>query len=61
MDFAGVVVAAGSGSRAGAGSAKQWRALGGRPVLRWSVEALLDAGAAEVVVVIPAGDRAPSP
>ncbi len=55
MDFAGVVVAAGSGSRAGAGSAKQWRALGGRPVLRWSVEALLDAGAAEVVVVIPAG------
>jgi 2-C-methyl-D-erythritol 4-phosphate cytidylyltransferase/2-C-methyl-D-erythritol 2,4-cyclodiphosphate synthase len=58
MDFAGVVVAAGSGSRAGAGTAKQWRALGGRPVLRWSVEALLDAGAAEVVVVIPAGAEA---
>ena len=58
MEFAGVVVAAGSGSRAGAGAAKQWRALGGRPVLRWSVEALLDAGAAEVVVVIPAGTDA---
>ncbi len=55
MEFAGVVVAAGSGSRAGAGAAKQWRSLAGRPVLRWSVEALLDAGAAEVVVVIPAG------
>jgi 2-C-methyl-D-erythritol 4-phosphate cytidylyltransferase/2-C-methyl-D-erythritol 2,4-cyclodiphosphate synthase len=58
MDFAGVVVAAGSGSRAGAGTAKQWRALAGRPVLRWSVEALLHAGAAEVVVVIPAGTDA---
>ena len=58
MEFAGVVVAAGSGSRAGAGAAKQWRMLGGRPVLRWSVEALLDAGAAEVVVVIPAGTDA---
>lgn len=58
MEFAGVVVAAGSGSRAGAGAAKQWRTLGGRPVLRWSVEALLEAGAAEVVVVIPAGAEA---
>lgn len=58
MEFAGIVVAAGSGSRAGGD--KQWRALGGRPVLRWSVEALLDAGAAEVVVVLAPGaeDRA---
>lgn len=51
--FAAVVVAAGSGSRAG--GAKQWRPLGGRPVIRWSVEALLEAGASEVVVVIPPG------
>lgn len=56
MRFAGVVVAAGSGSRAG--GAKQWRLLGGKPVVRWSVEALLDAGAAEVVVVIPDGAAA---
>lgn len=49
--FAAVVVAAGSGSRAG--GAKQWRPLGGRPVIRWSVEALIDAGADEVVVVVP--------
>ena len=51
--FVAVVVAAGSGSRAG--GAKQWRLLGGRPVIRWSVEALLEAEAGEVVVVVPAG------
>jgi len=56
MTFGSVVVAAGTGSRAG--GAKQWRRLGGRPVVRWSVEALLDAGASQVVVVIPAGDEA---
>lgn len=51
--FAAVVVAAGSGSRAGGG--KQWRDLGGKPVLRWSVEALLAAGAEEVAVVVSDG------
>jgi 2-C-methyl-D-erythritol 4-phosphate cytidylyltransferase/2-C-methyl-D-erythritol 2,4-cyclodiphosphate synthase len=50
MTFASVVVAAGSGSRAGGD--KQWRTLGGKPVVRWSVEALLEAGAAPVVVVV---------
>jgi 2-C-methyl-D-erythritol 4-phosphate cytidylyltransferase/2-C-methyl-D-erythritol 2,4-cyclodiphosphate synthase len=45
-------VAAGAGSRAGPGQPKAWRSLGGRPVVRWSVEALLNAGAAEVVVVV---------
>ena len=54
--FAAIVVAAGSGSRAG--GAKQWRMLGGKPVMRWSVEALLDAGAADVVVVVAAGAEA---
>lgn len=54
--FDAVVVAAGSGSRAG--GAKQWRPLAGKPVARWSVEALLNAGARRVVVVIPAGDEA---
>ena len=54
--FAAVVVAAGSGSRAG--GAKQWRRLGGKPVIRWSVEALLEAGAEEVVVVIADGAEA---
>ncbi|RZJ97591.1 MAG: bifunctional 2-C-methyl-D-erythritol 4-phosphate cytidylyltransferase/2-C-methyl-D-erythritol 2,4-cyclodiphosphate synthase [Brevundimonas sp.] len=51
--FAAVVVAAGSGSRAG--FAKQWRSLGGKPVVRWSVEALLNAGAQDVVVVVTPG------
>lgn len=52
MDFSAIVVAAGSGSRAGGG--KQWRLLGGRPLIRWSAAALLEAGATEVVVVVPA-------
>ena len=58
MSFSGIIVAAGSGSRAGGD--KQWRALGGKPVLRWSAEALLNAGADELVVVVAAGaeDRA---
>jgi 2-C-methyl-D-erythritol 4-phosphate cytidylyltransferase/2-C-methyl-D-erythritol 2,4-cyclodiphosphate synthase len=60
MDFSAIIVAAGAGSRAGSGEAKQWRALAGRPVARWSAEALLAAGAAEIVVVIGVGqdDRA---
>ncbi|MBD7940466.1 bifunctional 2-C-methyl-D-erythritol 4-phosphate cytidylyltransferase/2-C-methyl-D-erythritol 2,4-cyclodiphosphate synthase [Brevundimonas guildfordensis] len=56
MGFSAIVVAAGSGSRAG--GAKQWRVVAGRPVIAWSVEALLKAGAREVVVVI-AADAAP--
>ena len=54
--FAAIVVAAGSGSRAG--GAKQWRTLGGKSVVRWSVEALLKAGAEDVVVVIAPGSEA---
>ena len=53
MSFSAIIVAAGTGSRAG--EAKQWRTLGGRPVLRWSVEALLSAGASELVVVVAPG------
>lgn len=54
--FAAIVVASGSGSRAG--GAKQWRRLGGKPVIRWSVEALLAAGSEDLVVVIPQGAEA---
>lgn len=56
MEFSAIVVAAGDGVRAGPGGPKTWRVLGGRPILRWSVEALLAAGAQEVVVVV-APDR----
>jgi len=57
MQFAAVIVAAGSGSRAG-GAAKQWRPLHGRAVVRWSVDAFKAAGASPVVVVIGAGHEA---
>jgi 2-C-methyl-D-erythritol 4-phosphate cytidylyltransferase / 2-C-methyl-D-erythritol 2,4-cyclodiphosphate synthase len=50
MRFQAVVVAAGSGSRAGV--EKPWVELAGAAVLRWSVRALLDAGAGDVVVVV---------
>ena len=50
MNFSSIVVAAGSGSRAG--GAKQWRTVAGQPVIRWSVEALLKAGSAPVVIVV---------
>jgi 2-C-methyl-D-erythritol 4-phosphate cytidylyltransferase/2-C-methyl-D-erythritol 2,4-cyclodiphosphate synthase len=51
MTFSAVIVAAGSGTRAGPGQAKQWRDLAGKPVLRWSVEALLASGAADLAIV----------
>lgn len=56
MDFAAIIVAAGSGSRAG-GAPKQWRLLNGRPVVRWSVDAFRQAGAGRIVVVVPVGQR----
>jgi 2-C-methyl-D-erythritol 4-phosphate cytidylyltransferase/2-C-methyl-D-erythritol 2,4-cyclodiphosphate synthase len=56
MEFAAVIVAAGRGVRAG--GAKQWRDLGGKAVARWSLEALLDAGARHVAVVVTPGDEA---
>jgi len=58
MTFSAVVVAAGSGQRAGPGGAKQWRRLAGKAIVRWSVEAFLAAGARRIVVVVPPGDEA---
>ena len=55
MDFAAIIVAAGRGTRAG--GAKQWRDLAGRAVARWSLEALLSAGARHVAVVVTPGDE----
>jgi 2-C-methyl-D-erythritol 4-phosphate cytidylyltransferase/2-C-methyl-D-erythritol 2,4-cyclodiphosphate synthase len=57
MGFSAVIVAAGVGARAGPGAAKQWRMLAGRPVVRWSAEALLGAGADELVVVVADGQQ----
>lgn len=57
MQIASIIVAAGAGARAGDGPPKQWRTLGGKPVLRWSAEALLAAGVTPLVVVVAAGDE----
>ncbi|MGH6993744.1 MAG: NTP transferase domain-containing protein, partial [Caulobacteraceae bacterium] len=59
MDFCAVIVAAGAGVRAGGATAKQWRRLAGKPLVRWSVEALLAAGAQPLVVVAPPGEDEP--
>jgi 2-C-methyl-D-erythritol 4-phosphate cytidylyltransferase/2-C-methyl-D-erythritol 2,4-cyclodiphosphate synthase len=56
MDFAAIIVAAGRGARAG--GAKQWRDLAGKPLARWSLEALLAAGARQAAVVVAPGDQA---
>lgn len=57
MTFSAVIVAAGSGTRAGPGQAKQWRALAGKAVLRWSAEALLNGGAQKLVIVADSDAR----
>ncbi|MBI0474852.1 bifunctional 2-C-methyl-D-erythritol 4-phosphate cytidylyltransferase/2-C-methyl-D-erythritol 2,4-cyclodiphosphate synthase [Sphingomonas sp. MA1305] len=54
-----LIVAAGSGSRAGGAVPKQYAPLGGKPLLRWAYEAFARHPAiAEVVVVIAAGAEA---
>jgi 2-C-methyl-D-erythritol 4-phosphate cytidylyltransferase/2-C-methyl-D-erythritol 2,4-cyclodiphosphate synthase len=52
--FAAVVVAAGKGLRVGGDIPKQFRLWRGKPLMRHSVETLLEAGAAPLVVVIAA-------
>ena len=52
--FAAIVVAAGKGLRAGHDIPKQFVVWRGKPVLRHSVETLLQAGAAPVVIAVPA-------
>jgi len=56
--WSAIVVAAGQGLRAGQPVPKQFARWRGKPVVRHSVEALADAGAGVIVVVIPAGAEA---
>ncbi|MFD2175432.1 bifunctional 2-C-methyl-D-erythritol 4-phosphate cytidylyltransferase/2-C-methyl-D-erythritol 2,4-cyclodiphosphate synthase [Rhodobacter lacus] len=56
MSVAGIIVAAGRGTRAGAGVPKQWRLLAGRPVLAQTVEAFRALG--RVIVVLHPDDMA---
>lgn len=61
-DVGVVLVAAGSGTRAGGGVPKQFRPLGGRPVLLWSLQTFLEHPAvAHVAVALPAAVQAAPP
>ncbi len=58
MTVTALIVAAGKGERLGGGVPKQYRMLGGKPVLRWAVESLTRHPAVkEMRVVIGAGQR----
>lgn len=53
-----IIVAAGSGSRLGGADAKQFQTLGGKPMLLWSVEAMLRCNKiATTIVVAPPGQE----
>ena len=54
MRIAAILVAAGSGSRFGAGQPKQYAVIGGKPVVRWAAERLLPF----VANLQPVGERA---
>lgn len=56
MQIGAIIVAAGRGTRAGGGLAKQWRMLAGRPVLAHALEAFRAAGLAPVVLVLHPND-----
>ncbi|HEX9947749.1 MAG TPA: bifunctional 2-C-methyl-D-erythritol 4-phosphate cytidylyltransferase/2-C-methyl-D-erythritol 2,4-cyclodiphosphate synthase [Allosphingosinicella sp.] len=56
--IAALLVAAGSGSRAGGGLPKQYRILGGKPLLVHAIEGLRRGGIADIRVVIGAGQEA---
>jgi 2-C-methyl-D-erythritol 4-phosphate cytidylyltransferase / 2-C-methyl-D-erythritol 2,4-cyclodiphosphate synthase len=58
MTVTALIVAAGKGERAGGGVPKQFRLLGGKPMLRWAVEALIRHPAVqETRVVIGKGQQ----
>ena len=58
MHAVGIVAAAGSGLRLGAELPKALVPLGGRPLVCWAVESLRDGGVTDVVVTVPADQRA---
>ena len=51
MNVAAILAAGGRGERAA--TLKQFQALGGRPLVRWSLDVLLEAGCDPIVVVAP--------
>ena len=58
MTVTALIVAAGKGERLGGGVPKQYRLLGGKPVLRWAVESLIGHPAVQSTrVVIGSGQQ----
>lgn len=55
---AALIVAAGRGHRSGGGVPKQYRAVGGRPLLGWAIDSLAGAGISDIRVVINPEDAA---
>ncbi|MEO6433892.1 MAG: bifunctional 2-C-methyl-D-erythritol 4-phosphate cytidylyltransferase/2-C-methyl-D-erythritol 2,4-cyclodiphosphate synthase [Sphingomicrobium sp.] len=61
MSVTAIIVAAGKGERLGGDVPKQFRLLGGKPVLRWAAEALADHPAVTGLrIVIGDGQEAPA-
>jgi 2-C-methyl-D-erythritol 4-phosphate cytidylyltransferase/2-C-methyl-D-erythritol 2,4-cyclodiphosphate synthase len=59
MTTTALIVAAGRGQRAGGGVPKQFRLIGGKPVLRWAVESLIRHPAVQSTrIVIAEGQQA---
>ena len=57
MTVTALIVAAGKGERLGGGVPKQYRLLGGKPVLRWAVEAIVRHPAINVTRVVIGGGQ----
>ena len=57
MTTTALIVAAGSGTRVGGDMPKQFRQLGGKPVLRWAVESLIHHPALQMVRVVVGQDQ----
>lgn len=57
MTTSALIVAAGKGERLGGGIPKQFRLLGGKPILRWAVESLINHPAVRAVRVVVGEDQ----
>ena len=57
MTTTALIVAAGKGERLGGGVPKQYRILGGKPVLRWAVESLIRHPAVQSTRVVIGNDQ----
>jgi 2-C-methyl-D-erythritol 4-phosphate cytidylyltransferase/2-C-methyl-D-erythritol 2,4-cyclodiphosphate synthase len=58
VNAAALIVAAGRGHRSGGGVPKQYRAVGGKPILAWAIDSLSAAGVRDIRVVINPDDEA---